>query len=295
MGNLPPQHHFGIMLGGRVVNILLASRDRRSIRDRRQLRRCGTVQGAHPRMNVKLECLFTFLTFLFFRMRPPPHFQELRPESEEKLKMAKRKRTEAEKLKRRLNPDKARTQEQKDRAQEIRNPSLTQAQKDRAKEIRKPDPFQKEKHSIKNLQRKEKEKKEKELGEAYAQGGGSSIKLNELLEARRVLEIAQNWALKWKDFYSKNKEVIKKRQERTEQRRRKHFLKEMKQRASHADCTYGGYPRLKIGKAGKTEDDLWHEEHHVMFKQHPMEVEVYEQAKVAAAEACQSGCCQSGC
>jgi hypothetical protein len=135
-------------------------------------------------------------------------------------------------------------------------------------------------------QRKEKEKKEKELGEAYAQGGGSSIQLNELLEARRVLEIAKNWALKRKDYYSKNKEVIKKRQERTEQRRRKHFLKEMKQRTSHADCTCCGYPRLKIGKAGKTEDDLWHEDHHEKFKQHPLEGEAYEQAKVAAAEAC---------
>jgi hypothetical protein len=113
-------------------------------------------------------------------------------------------------------------------------------------------------------------------------GGGSSIQLNELLEARRVLEIAKNWALKRKDYYSKNKEVIKKREEH----RRKHASKEMKQRAHHADCACCGYPRVKIGPAGKTEEDLWHEDHHEKFKEHPLEGEAYEQAKVAAAVAC---------
>jgi hypothetical protein len=60
----------------------------------------------------------------------------------------------------------------------------------------------------------------------------------------------------------------------------------MKKRANHADCTCCGYPRLIIGKHGKTENELWYEEHHLLFKQHPLEVEAYEQAKLAAAEAC---------
>jgi hypothetical protein len=38
-----------------VVNILLASRDRRSIRDSRQLRRRGTLQGSHPPRTNTLE------------------------------------------------------------------------------------------------------------------------------------------------------------------------------------------------------------------------------------------------
>jgi hypothetical protein len=185
-------------------------------------------------------------------------------------------RTDAQKLMRRLNPEKRKpmTKAQIDRAKEIRN--MTRAQKDRANKL----------VMIKKGDWKGKEKKEKELGQVYAQGGDSIEQLNELLEARRILEIAKQWAREKRGHYSQNKEVIKKRQERAEDRRRKHVSKEMKQRAHHADCACCGYPRVKIGPAGKTEEDLWHEDHHEKFKEHPLEGEAYEQAKVAAAVAC---------
>jgi hypothetical protein len=186
-------------------------------------------------------------------------------------------RTDAQKLTRRLNPDKKKppmTKAQKDRAKEIRN--MTRARKDRANEL----------IMIKKGNKKGKEKKERELGQVYAQEGGTIEQLNELLEARRILEIAKQWARERSNKKSKNPEVIQRRQERAEDRRRKHWAKEMKQRAHHADCACCGYPRAKIGQAGKTEEDLWHEDHHEKFPQHPLQGEAYEQAKVAAAVAC---------
>ena len=96
------------------------------------------------------------------------------------------------------------------------------------------------------------------------------------------LEIAKKRVLKQKVYDFNLPERMQKRQER----RRKHDLKEMKKKAHHADCSCCGYPRLIVGKRGKTENDLWHEEHHETFKQHPLEGEAYEQTKVAAALAC---------
>ena len=94
------------------------------------------------------------------------------------------------------------------------------------------------------------------------------------------MEIAKKSALKIKDYIWNRNGDMKKRQQR---RRKQRDLKEMKKRARHADCSCCGYPRLKIGKGGKTENEQWHEEYHATFKQHPLEGETYEQAKVAAA------------
>jgi len=96
------------------------------------------------------------------------------------------------------------------------------------------------------------------------------------------MEITEKSALKTKVYNFHRKERVKKRQEH----RRKHDFKEMKRRAYHADCSCCGYPRLIVDKRGKTENDQWHEEHHETFKQHPLEGEVYEQAKVAPRLAC---------
>ena len=161
-----------------------------------------------------------------------------------------------------------RTQAQKDRAKQIRDYDKDRA--NAAKRVRKP-----------TLGKKKAIKAEKEHGEAYDQEN-SDIQLNKLLEARQNLQIAKKRLLKRKVYNDNLPGVIKKRQER----RRKHDLKEMKKRAHYADCSCDGYPRLIVGKRRKTENDLWHEDHHKTFKQDPLEDEAYAKAEADAEAAC---------
>jgi len=162
-------------------------------------------------------------------------------------------------------------QAQKDKKKRTREP-YTQDRKARAKQIRKP-----------RICKKQAIEAEKELREAYEQEC-SLLQLNKLLEARQTLEIAKKRALTNNTAMFNRPEPMKKRQERC----RKHDLKEIKKRAHYADCSCCGYPRLIVAKRRKTENDLWHEEHHKTFKQDPLEDETYAKAEADAQAACPS-------
>ena len=157
----------------------------------------------------------------------------------------------------------------------------TQTQKDRAKQNRKPNkPRTREMKDRRNeLSRtrggiKKAREVEKDVVEAYAQGG-TLDQLNKLYENRQNIEITKKRALYLKEWYWKRKQ------------RKGDMKKTAKKKTSHyADCVCCGYPRAIVGKRGKTTEDLWHEEHHKFFKQHPLEGEAYAKAKVDAEAAC---------
>jgi hypothetical protein len=138
-----------------------------------------------------------------------------------------------------------------------------------------------------------------QLEETYEQGGSAdalnkfyagchSLKgIEQQRERQKVLhpELQEKRQEREEERQSREAELQEKRQEREEERQSNKDEKQRKRAENWADSTCCGYPRDNIGSAGKTKNDKFHERHHITFKQHPLEGELYEKAKVDAAEA----------
>jgi hypothetical protein len=163
---------------------------------------------------------------------------------------------------------------------------LSTAQKEAKKLKRQPDNLTREQMDRNNQRRfpcgvASGNQRIQQLAETYEQEGSPDA-LNKLYAGCHSLKGMEQQRERREALHP---ELQEKRQEREEERQSNKDEKQRKRAENWADSTCCGYPRDNIGSAGKTKNDKFHERHHIIFKQHPLEGELYEKLKVAAAEA----------